>query len=102
MSLAEEAQRLRDEYAFEREQLNRREAERVAVTVVDEVVKAMDKFDAFNSPHEGWAVIREELDELWEHVRANTGRADEARVEAIQIAAMAFRYVLDLTGESDA
>lgn len=30
------------------------------------------------SPHEGWAVIREELDpELWEHVCANTGRSSE-------------------------
>jgi len=65
-----------------------------------ECQRAMDRFHPFASPHEGWAVIREELDELWEHVRANTGRSPEARKEAIQIAAMALRYAHDLTGET--
>lgn len=68
----------------------------VATEVAAEVEKAMSKFAAFNSPHEGKAVIEEELDELWEHVRANTGRGAEARKEAIQVAAMGIRYVLDL------
>lgn len=62
----------------------------------DELDRAQGKFPMFNSPHEGWAVIREELDELWEHVRANTGRSEEARHEALQIAAMALRYIDDL------
>jgi hypothetical protein len=64
-----------------------------------EVERARSKFSDFNSPHEGWAVIREELDELWDHVKANTGGTVEAREEAIQIAAMALRYALDLTGD---
>lgn len=63
--------------------------------VDDELRRAMTRFAPFNSPHEGWAVIREELDELWEHVKANTGKGPEARTEAIQIAAMALRYALD-------
>lgn len=62
-----------------------------------EVESARAKFADFNSPHEGYAVIREELDELWDHCKANTGRSVEAREEAIQIAAMALRYALDLT-----
>ena len=61
-----------------------------------ELQRALSKFGPMASPHEGWAVIREELDELWEHVRANTGRSDAARVEAIQVAAMALRYAHDL------
>lgn len=65
-----------------------------------ELHRAMTKFAPMASPHEGWAVIREELDELWEHVRANTGRTDEARIEAIQIAAMALRYASDLCDEA--
>lgn len=64
--------------------------------VAAEVARAMAKFDSFNSPHEGWAVIKEEMDELWEHVRANTARSGQARTEAIHIAAMAVRYALDL------
>jgi len=65
--------------------------------VGNEVLRAIDRFPAMNSPHEGKAVIEEELDELWEHCRANTGRSPEAITEAIQIAAMAVRYVLDLS-----
>lgn len=64
--------------------------------VADELSKALARFASFNSAHEGKAVIEEELDELWEHVKANTGVTDEARTEAIQVAAMALRYVIDL------
>ena len=61
-----------------------------------EVRRAQAKHTPMHSPHEGWAVIREELDELWEHVRHDTGRTPEARHEALQVAAMGVRYVLDL------
>jgi hypothetical protein len=63
----------------------------------DELDRAYAKFGPMASPHEGWAVIREELEpELWEHVCGNTGRSPEARHEALQVAAMAIRYILDL------
>lgn len=74
------------------------EIDRVLASVGCELSFALSKFPVFNSPHEGKAVIEEELDELWQHVRANTGRSGEARDEAIQIAAMACRYVIDLIG----
>jgi hypothetical protein len=61
----------------------------------DELRRAVERFPAFNSPHEGWAVIHEELDEMWDHCRANTGRSPDAHREAIQVAAMALRYVMD-------
>lgn len=60
-----------------------------------EVLRALDQFPKFNSPHEGKAVIEEELDELWAHVKANEGRSPAARIEAKQIAAMAVRYIID-------
>jgi hypothetical protein len=63
----------------------------------DALDKAMTRHAPMHSPHEGHSVIREELDELWEHVRADTGRSVDARKEAIQIAAMGLRYALDLT-----
>lgn len=69
---------------------------RALVEIAGEASRASEKFAPFNSPHQGWAVIREELDELWEHVRANTGADSAARVEAVQIAAMALRYAADL------
>lgn len=49
----------------------------------------------FASPHEGHSVIREELEELWEHVRADTGRTPKAGHEAAQVAAMAIKYMIN-------
>lgn len=62
-----------------------------------EVGTAVDKFPPFNSWHEAYAVLLEEVDELWDEVRVNQKRRDpdKARKEAIQVAAMAVRFVLD-------
>jgi len=48
----------------------------------------------FHSMHEGYAVIKEELDELWEAVR-NSDKAN-AEEEAIQVAAMCIHFLTDL------
>lgn len=76
--------------------LDQQRGDDLASEVMEELSGAMKRFQAMSSPHEGWAVIREEMDELWEHVKANTGRGGAARLEAIQVAAMALRYVHDL------
>lgn len=90
-----------------------------------ELEAANERFPQFHSPHEGWAVIREEADELndenvcldynlneymWEHIKANKGTKEDARMvmvtgihaacEAIQVAAMARKY-LDMLGEEE-
>jgi NTP pyrophosphatase (non-canonical NTP hydrolase) len=54
----------------------------------------------FNSAHEGYAVILEELDELWDEVKKNGQTRDmqKMRDEAIQVAAMAMRFVIDVCG----
>ena len=64
--------------------------------IEDELFDAVHKFPPFNSPHEGYAVIREELEELWAHAKANTGLSPEAMKEAIQVATMAVRYFIDM------
>ena len=63
-----------------------------------ELTHARARFHSFNSPHEGWAVVKEELDELWDDVKANEGHGSHAYKEAIQVAAMALRYAYDLSG----
>lgn len=70
----------------------------IAVKQIEqEALDAITQFPAFNSGHEGWAVIKEELDELWDEVRAYPN-ADPNKMakEAIQIGAMAARFVADL------
>lgn len=61
-----------------------------------EYLRAIEKFPAFNSAHEGYSVIQEEVDELWADVKGNAPR-EQAKKEAIQIAAMAVRYVTDVS-----
>jgi hypothetical protein len=72
-----------------------------ALEVAEEVGRAMRKHAPMHSPHEGWSVIWEELEELREHVRGDTGRSAAARKEAMQIAAMGLRYALDLCEGDD-
>jgi hypothetical protein len=66
--------------------------------ILDEVTRARYLYPRFNSGHEGFAVIREEVDELWDEVKASKGlrQSELAGAEAVQIAAMAIRFALDL------
>ena len=98
-------------------------SEDVEKLVEKELEAANERFPQFHSPHEGWAVIREEAEELrqetddveealnilWGRVRYNMRanpcfatkikeRAVAAACEAIQVAAMAQKY-LDMLGE---
>ena len=101
----------------------------VGSEIVKEYKSAAKKFSKFNSAHEGYAVLLEEVDELWDVVKLNPDKievqprltifmADEEsdkiiadlqkkkhqemmRKEAIQVAAMALRFVIDCCSEED-
>ena len=68
--------------------------------IVAELQAATAANGDFHSAHEGYAVILEEVDELWDEVklnpRKNPQRNAMMRKEAIQVAAMAVRFVLDV------
>jgi hypothetical protein len=63
-----------------------------------EVDRARSLYPRFNSLHEGYAVMLEEVEELWEMIRKSKelNADDRMRDEAIQIAAMAIRFIEDL------
>ena len=61
-----------------------------------EIFRARKKHDPMYSTHEGYATILEELDELWDLVKADNARSSAARSEALQIAAMAVCYILEV------
>jgi hypothetical protein len=50
------------------------------------------------SAHEGWAILREEVDELWDEVRKKPGQRNTNAMynELVQIAAMAQRMAEDI------
>lgn len=60
----------------------------------DEFRRATEKFGSFHNSHEGYAVLLEEVDGLWDDIKANDLYA--SCDEAIQVAAMAMRYLFDL------
>lgn len=73
-----------------------------------ELEHAVATYAAMHSPHEGYAVLLEELDELWEVVRRYKPPGHPAhspkdyyamRREACQVAAMALRFMVDVTEE---
>jgi hypothetical protein len=68
---------------------------RILQEVFLELQSAVAKHGPQHSPHEGIAVLQEEVDELWDEIKADRGRLGPARKEAVQVAAMAVRYVLD-------
>lgn len=76
---------------------DRGKAEGIAVIVVDELERASDKFGAFSGPHDGYAVILEELNEAWDEIKKNN--SSEAWREMVQVAAMAMRFIYDLAPE---
>ncbi len=76
-----------------------REQDMAALAEVGEELKrARTKFQPFNSAHEGYSVILEEVEELWEIVRMKKQHRtrSQMREEAIQVAAMGIRFASDI------
>ncbi len=67
--------------------------------VLRELARARKKFPAMASSHEGFAILKEEVDELWDDVRGpdDSGRSARMRAEAVQVAAMALRFIEDVS-----
>jgi hypothetical protein len=73
----------------------------VVQEVLLELGRARKKFQPFPSEHHGYAVLLEEVHELWEEVRSKDATPENVRAEAVQVAAMGIRFILDLCGPGD-
>ena len=67
--------------------------------VLDELERAQRLFPPFHSVYEGQAVIFRELDALWDCIKSKDKTWPDMEKEAIQLAAMALRFVIDLEPE---
>lgn len=67
-------------------------------SVAEELLKAKSKYpNSFNSLHEGYAVLKEEVDELWDEIKLKNPDKEKIFIEAKQVAAMAIRIMSELT-----
>lgn len=64
--------------------------------VKNEAIYIAEKHNGFNSPHEGYAVMLEELDELWDEIKKKPLMRDKQQMkdECKQIAAAAVCFML--------
>ncbi len=72
----------------------------IVVEVINELERGCAKFSHYASAHEGYAVILEELDEMWDCIKENV--PEMAAKEAIQVAATALRFAFEFQGEMHA
>jgi len=66
--------------------------------IEEEFYRASELYPDLHSNHEGYAVIKEEVDELWDAIKASkdTKGNNLIRHELIQIGAMVVRYLNNL------
>lgn len=72
--------------------------ERILLEVFEEVQSATELYPPMHTAHEGWALLLEEVDELWDYVKAKPKYRDVTamRKEAVQVTAMAIRFIHDI------
>ena len=81
-------------------EINAELAANLSEEIYEEFVRASSKFPAFASEHEGYAIILEEVDELWEAIKLNQKNPKRhimCRKESIQVGAMILRFLYDRT-----
>jgi len=69
------------------------------IRIGEEYLRAKEKFNKFNSAHEAYAVILEELNEFW-HLVQNHDKEwagpENMKAEIQAVGAMAMRFIIDM------
>lgn len=66
----------------------------IIFSIITELDRANKLYEPFNSPHEGYAIMLEEMDELFEEIKRKQPDKTRMREEAIQVGAMAIKFIL--------
>ena len=69
----------------------------IITEINEELNRSYENYGKFNSTHEGYAVILEELDELWDEIRMKEPDKEKMKHEAMQTCAMLLKFINDLT-----
>lgn len=75
--------------------------EQAALLVAQEYKRATLLHGPMRSAHEAYAILLEEVDELWDEIKRKPSArsVDAMREEAVQIGAMALRFLVDICTE---
>jgi len=65
-------------------------------SILDEYLRARKSHQPMHSSHEGYGVLLEEVDEMWDAIKKND--IAHAKQEAKQVAAMALAFILEVPG----
>ena len=71
-------------------------ATEVLKEVVDELGRIVEHHGLFNSAHEAYGVLAEEVDEFWDEVKMKRSERDLAKLGGISLALVAIAFVLSL------
>lgn len=79
-------------------EFNKIKLEKIFELIKEEFNSATINNNSYNSAHEGYAVILEELDELWDEVKKKNSLRDKnlMKKEAVQVASSSIRFIYDL------
>lgn len=83
------------------EQLVPKDVTKALRLIEQEVMRARAKEHPIRSPHDGYAHFVECLDEFWASTKAKPRVWADLREDAVQIAATAVRFILDITDVDD-
>lgn len=72
----------------------------IVALIVEELSRANKVYKPFNSAHEGYAVMLEEMDELFDEIRKKRPDKNRMQDEAIQVGAMAIKFIQSCCAES--
>lgn len=66
-----------------------------AIKIIEkELLRANNTHPLFNSKHEGYAVIKEELEEMWDEIKKRNPVNFRVQSECVQVAAMAIKLLI--------
>ena len=71
----------------------------IITEIGNEAIRAYTIHGPYASYHEAYAVLLEEVDEMWDEIKKRNPNKDAIRLEAIQIGAVIIRMIYELLGE---
>jgi hypothetical protein len=71
----------------------------ILAEMMKEYESAKAEYSPFTSHHEGWAVIKEQLDEVWDEIKKKRGTKSQEKImkEVLHVGAMSLRFLMELT-----